>query len=137
MMDPTVTVTGTLDKSQAGGIHEKKLLELDRKQLGDQFNTRFAIGQSEFGHQILHTKGFIVDGSVMVEGSVNWSTAGEGAFVGNATEAGGTGFKAQANTLAVFTCPAAIAEFAAVLEHQHNVALQQMAQAASTAAAPH
>lgn len=129
--DPTVNVVGTLDKSQAGGVHEKKLLDLDRKQLGEEFNTHFAIGQSEFGHQILHTKGFIVDGVVMVEGSVNWSASGEGTFVGNAAQAGGSGFRAQANTLSVCTCPAAIAEFAAVLQHQHNVALAQMAKAAA------
>jgi hypothetical protein len=130
MRDPSIHVVGTLDKSQAGGVHEKKLLELDRKELGDAFNTHFAIGQSEFGHQILHTKGFIVDGSVMVEGSVNWSDSGEGAFVGGSTQAGGVGFKAQANTMSVSTCGAAIGEFDAVLRHQHDVALEQMAKAA-------
>ena len=129
MRDPTVTVTGTLDKSQAGGVHEKKLLDLDRAELGAEFNTHFAIGSSEFGHQILHTKGFIVDGVVMAEGSVNWSGSGEGAFVQGRTEAGGTGFKAQANTLSVITCKAAIAEFAGVLKRAHNVALKQMAAA--------
>lgn len=131
IQDPTVNVVGTLDKSQAGGAHEKKLLDLDRQKLGADFNTHFAIGQSEFGHQILHTKGFIVDGVVMVEGSVNWSASGEGTFVGNATQAGGVGFRAQANTLSVCTCPAAIAEFAAVLQRQHGIALQQMTKAAS------
>lgn len=130
MMDPTIAVVGTLDKSQAAGAHEKKLLGLDRQKLGAEFNTHFAIGQSEFGHMILHTKGFIVDGIVMVEGSVNWSAAGEGTFVAGATEAGGVGYRAQANTLSVCVCPAAIGEFAGVLRRQHAVALAQMQKSA-------
>jgi hypothetical protein len=124
--DPSVNVIVTLDKSQAGGVHERKLLDLDRKTLATDFNTHFAIGQSEFGHQILHTKGFILDGVVGCEGSVNWSASGEGTFVAGATQAGGVSYRAQANTLSIFTCPAAIGEFAAVLAHQHQVALDQM-----------
>ena len=127
MQNPAIVVTITLDKSQAGGAHERKLLDLDRQKLVAEFNTHFAIGQSEFGHQILHTKGFVIDGILGCEGSVNWSSAGEGTFVSNREVAGGSGFKAQANTLSVFTCPAAIGEFAAVLAHQHQVAVQQMA----------
>src|SRR5215475_13092287 len=32
VMDPTITLVITLDKSQAGGVHEKKLLDADRQQ---------------------------------------------------------------------------------------------------------
>ena len=65
----------TLDKSQAGGKHEKKLLDADKKQALSKFNTYFVIGQSAT-HQISHTKGFVADGKVGGEGSVNWSASG-------------------------------------------------------------
>lgn len=126
--NPAIAVTVTLDKSQAAGVHERKLLELDRATLGSQFNSHIAIGQSEFGHQILHTKGFVLDGVVGCEGSVNWSSAGEGRFV-NGAQPGGPGYRAQANTLSVFTCPDAIGKFTGVLAHQHQVALDQEAAA--------
>lgn len=125
--DPGVTVTLTLDKSQAAGPHEKRLLDLDRARLGADFNSHIAIGQSEFGHQILHTKGFVVDGVVMVEGSVNWSDSGEGAFLHDAR----LPHRAQANTMSVCTCPAAIAEFIGVLDRQFRVCQQQMAKTES------
>src|SRR5262249_31936350 len=90
-LDPTVTMLVTLDKSQAGGKHEKALLDLNRKHNLALFNTHvatrshtpvreFAIGQSAT-HQICHTKGFVADGKVAGEGSTNWSIAGEGEFV--------------------------------------------------------
>src|SRR6516162_5860770 len=100
VMDPSVTVVITLDKSQSGGKHEKDLLDADRKQALAQFNTHFTIGQS-LTHQISHTKGFVADGKVGAEGSTNWSTSGEGTFVVNG-EAGGGGYKAQNNTQTIF-----------------------------------
>src|SRR5690348_6673754 len=45
VMDPTITVVVSLDKSQAGGVHEKKLIALDQKNDLTAFNTHFAIGQ--------------------------------------------------------------------------------------------
>lgn len=90
----------TLDKSQAGGTHEKTLLDADRKHVLAKFNTYFAIGQSST-HQISHTKGFVADAKVGGEGSVNWSAAGEGTFVVT-EQPGGPGFKAQNNTQTIF-----------------------------------
>lgn len=67
---PTVMVLVTLDKSQAGGRHEKALLDADKKEDLSAFNTHIAIGQSAT-HQISHAKGFVADGKVAGEGSTN------------------------------------------------------------------
>ncbi len=122
-LDPTITMLITLDKSQAGGVHEKKILDVDRKYDLNAFNTHFAIGQSAT-HQISHTKGFVADGIVGGEGSTNWSTSGEGTFVVKG-QPGGSGFKAQNNTQTIFTDPRIIAAFQAELVSEHLVAQKQ------------
>ena len=109
MEDPRINCLITLDKSQAGGKHEKAILDADRAKDLQGFNTHFVIGQSAT-HQINHTKGLIIDGVVGIEGSTNFSTAGEGTFV-LASAPGGSGYKAQNNTLTVFTCPFAVKRF--------------------------
>jgi len=121
-MDPSITVLITLDKSQSGGVGEKKLLDVDRQKDLQAFNTHFAIGQSAT-HQINHTKGFIADGLVGAEGSTNWSTGGEGVFVNG--QIGGPNFRAQNNTQTFFTCPDAIARFQAQLIAEHMTAVKQ------------
>jgi hypothetical protein len=120
--DPHVTMLITLDKSQAGGVHEKRLLEADQSTEDGlaAFNTHFVIGQSAT-HQISHTKGFVADGRVGAEGSVNWSTSGEGTFV-VMSHPGGAGYKAQNNTQSVFTDPDTIARFQAELIQEHLAA---------------
>jgi hypothetical protein len=102
VMDPSVTVIITLDKSQSGGAHEKALLDADRTQALAAFNTHFTIGQS-LTHQISHTKGFVADGKVGAEGSTNWSTSGEGTFVVKG-QPGGTGYKAQSGSIHPTNC---------------------------------
>jgi hypothetical protein len=147
-MDPAVAVFITLDKSQAGGAHERALLDADQKQDLAAFNTHFVIGQSATG-QISHTKGFVIDGIVGGEGSTNWSSSGEGTFVngtwqvtGASTPAGpvspGKGYKAQNNTQTVFTDPDALSRFQTELIAEHVVAQKQAAKTAvaSTSAAP-
>jgi hypothetical protein len=123
-VDPTITMLITLDKSQAGGVHEKKLIALDQSKDLRAFNTHFAIGQSAT-HQISHTKGFVADGKVGGEGSTNWSTAGEGTFVVKG-QPGGAGFKAQNNTQTIFTDPDSITRFQAQLIAEHATAQAQM-----------
>jgi hypothetical protein len=120
--DPTVTTVITLDKSQSGGAHEKTILDSDVAQDTSAFSAHFAIGQSAT-HQISHTKGGVLDGKVGFEGSTNWSASGEGNFISG--KAGGPGFKAQNNTLAVFTSPDAITRFTAELVAEHLVAVDQ------------
>ena len=134
-VDPTVTMLVTLDKSQAGGKHEKALLDADRAKSLALFNTHvvtqtadvreFAIGQSAT-HQISHTKGFVADGKVAGEGSTNWSASGEGTFV-VAGKAGGTGYKAQNNTQSIITDPDTVSRFSAELVAEHMVAQKQSA----------
>lgn len=121
--DPAITCLITLDKSQAGGVHEKRLLESDAAKDPIGFNTHFAIGQSAT-HQISHTKGFVADGLVGAEGSTNWSISGEGAFV-MPDQAGGKGYKAQNNTQSFFTCPDAVTRFQAQLLAEHAIAQAQ------------
>lgn len=119
-MNPSITCLITLDKSQAGGVHEKRLLDADRDKDLAAFNTHFVIGQSAT-HQISHTKGFVADGIVGCEGSTNWSDSGEGTFVVKG-QAGGSGYKAQNNTQTVFTCHDAINRFQSRLIAEHMAA---------------
>jgi hypothetical protein len=118
--DPTVSMLITLDKSQAGGAHEKALLASDVAKNPALFNTSIAIGQSAT-HQITHTKGFVADGRVGAEGSTNWSTSGEGTFVVTG-KAGGPGYKAQNNTQSVFTDADTVSRFSAELVREHVAA---------------
>jgi len=121
--DPQIIMLITLDKSQAGGVHEKRLLDSDVAKNPAAFNTHFVIGQSAT-HQISHTKGFVADGKVGGEGSTNWSVSGEGTFV-VAGKAGGAGYKAQNNTQTIFTDPDTISRFQAELIAEHMTAQTQ------------
>jgi len=118
--DASVTTVITLDKSQAGGKHENAILDWDAHRDPVAFRTHVAIGQSAT-HQITHTKGGVLDGRVGFEGSTNWSASGEGTFVVKGRP-GGPGYKAQNNTLAVFTDPDTIARFTAELVAEHLAA---------------
>jgi hypothetical protein len=123
--DPNILVRITLDKSQAGGVHEKKLLDADRTKGLANFNTHFAIGQSA-QHQISHTKGAVLDGVIAFHGSTNWSSSGEGTFT-LATGPGGRGFKAQNNTQSFFTDAWSINRFRQRLMAEHDIAVAQSA----------
>jgi hypothetical protein len=122
-LDPSIIMLITLDKSQAGGKHEKALLDSDVAKNPSAFNTHFVVGQSAT-HQISHTKGFVADGKVGGEGSTNWSSSGEGTFVVTG-KAGGAGYKAQNNTQSIFTDPDTISRFQAELIAEHMTAQQQ------------
>jgi hypothetical protein len=133
-VDKTITMLVTLDKSQAGGKHEKALLDADRKADLALFNTHVVIGQSAT-HQISHTKGFVADGKVAGEGSTNWSVSGEGAAVkGGPFDAKAKGFKAQNNTQSIITDPDTISRFSAQLIAEHMIAQQQAATATTAKA---
>jgi hypothetical protein len=122
-INPNILVQITLDKSQAGGAHEKKLLDADRAKSLAAFNTHFVVGQSAT-HQISHTKGGVIDGVLAWNGSTNLSASGEGTFV-LTRQPGGVGFKAQNNTLTWFCGPAEVAEFQAQLISEHAIAKGQ------------
>jgi len=124
VMNPSVVVQVTLDKSQAAGKHEAAILAADAASDGAGFANDFVVGESQT-HQISHTKGGVLDGIVAFEGSVNWSASGEGTGI---TLGGGQqapGFKAQNNTLVVYTNAYEIAKFSARLDYEHAVAADQ------------
>lgn len=118
--DPSIFVRETLDHSQSGGVHEKKILASDIAADPKAFASHFAIIESATG-QISHTKGGILDGCVGYEGSTNWSTSGEGTFVVKG-QPGAPGYKAQANTLMVLTDQPTLARFRAELDAEFHSA---------------
>lgn len=122
--DPTVMVQVTLDRSQAGGVAEKKILASDAAADPGAFAADFAVGESDT-HQISHTKGGVLDGIVAFEGSTNWSSSGEGTGISLSQARQNPGFKAQNNTLSVYVNPYEIAKFSARLDYEHAVAAHQ------------
>lgn len=122
--NPNILVQGTLDKSQAGGVHEKAILAAD--EANPDFLNSIAIGQSAT-HQISHTKGGVLVGQqIYFEGSTNWSSSGEGAGI-NVTDPlkDPSGYKSQNNTLLVSTNPTNLLRFKTQLAVEHKVALAQ------------
>jgi phosphatidylserine/phosphatidylglycerophosphate/cardiolipin synthase-like enzyme len=111
-----VFVQMSLDKSQAGGVHERKLLDSWRN---DKPGNSIAIGRSVRG-AISHLKIVIVDGVYTVKGSTNWSLSGE---------------QKQDNEITLSRNAVIAAETRALLDVNHDEMLKQMAKAAAEAAA--
>ena len=130
---PNVVVQGTLDKSQAGGVSEKKLLSLDEVQNASGFGNSIAIGESAT-HQISHTKGGVLVGqSLWFEGSTNWSNAGEGAGISLKIDTKNpTGFRAQNNTLLVSSNSIGLLRFKTQLAVEHQIAKAQQLKSQAT-----
>jgi hypothetical protein len=126
--NPSVKVQISLDKSQAGGVHERTILEADKSKDPTDFSNSFCILQSAT-HQISHTKGgVLLSQSIGFEGSTNWSSSGEGTGISlKADVKNPAGFKAQNNTLLVSTNPIFIARFTARLDAEHQIGLKQHA----------
>jgi hypothetical protein len=122
---PNIRVQATLDKSQASGAHEKKIIAMDEANNSNFLNS-FAIGQSAT-HQISHTKGGVLVGQgVWFEGSTNWSSSGEGTGISlKADIKNPAGFKSQNNTLLVSVNPVMLSHFSEQLDAEHMIALQQ------------
>jgi len=64
----------SLDRRQAGGVHEKKI---PGPVANDAFATASPSGTSSVHNAISHLKIVIVDGVYTVKGSTNWSLSGE------------------------------------------------------------
>lgn len=126
MKTPSIRVQATLDKSQAGGVHEKNIIAQDEATNPDFLNS-FAIGESAT-HQISHTKGGVLIGQgVWWEGSTNWSASGEGVGISlKADTKNPSGFKSQNNTLLVSVNPVMLTHFSEQLDAEHQIARAQM-----------
>ena len=108
LKNPAIFVQITLDKSQAGGVHEKALLA---KYSNWMSGNSVAIGTSEKS-AIMHRKMVIVDGLWRVSGSTNWSTSGE---------------TLQDNELTIIRDAMVCAEARPILDIEHDYALKEMA----------
>lgn len=106
-----VYVQMSLDKSQAGGVHEQRILA---RWHNDAFGNSIAVGTSNVKHAISHLKILIVDGVYTVKGSTNWSLSGE---------------QQQDNELTLSRNAVIAAETRAVLDLNHDWMLKQMAAA--------
>lgn len=124
--NPNMVVQITLDKSQAGGVHEKQILQADEVKDPTGFANDVAIGESAT-HQISHTKGGVCVGlGLAYEGSMNWSTSGEGQGISLTPGVNSIkGFKNQNNTLVVSANPVFISRFKARLAIEHQIAKNQ------------
>jgi len=111
--NPAIHCQVTLDKSQAGGVHERAILA---KYKAEMDSNSVAIGTSERS-AIMHRKMAVVDGVWRISGSTNWSTSGE---------------TLQDNELTVTRSAVVAAEARAVLDLEHVKALTQMARAAGS-----
>jgi phosphatidylserine/phosphatidylglycerophosphate/cardiolipin synthase-like enzyme len=105
--NPAIHCQITLDKSQAGGVHEKAILE---KYKAEMESNSVAIGTSEKG-AIMHRKMVIVDGVWRVSGSTNWSESGE---------------TKQDNECTILNSAIVCAEARRILDLEHVKALTQM-----------
>jgi hypothetical protein len=133
--NPSVMVQVTLDKTQAADPAEKAILSSDVAQDAAGFASDFAVGESATS-QISHTKGGVLDGIVAFEGSTNWSSSGEGTGINLTAAKQAPGFKAQNNTLAVYTNTYEIAKFTARLDYEHAVAAARTQPVFPAASAP-
>ena len=97
----------SLDRSQAGGVHEKALVAPWAQSLG----TTVAVGTS-IKSAISHLKVAIVDGLYVISGSTNWSVSGE---------------TLQDNELVIHRNAAIAARYGAILDMNHAAMLAQMA----------
>ena len=105
--NPDMLVQLTLDKSQAGGVHERDLLAQYKAEME---SNSVAIGTSEKG-AILHRKVFIIDGIWRITGSTNFGDNAE---------------MKQANELTVIQDAVTCAEARHMLDLAHVKALTQM-----------
>src|ERR1700733_6102854 len=135
MANPNCAVQGTLDKSQAGGVHEKKILAPDLANDPDFYNS-IVVNESPT-RQIAHTKGgVLIAQQIGWEGSTNWSKSGEGTGIDLKLAAGqetAPGYQARDNTLLVSANPVFLSRFTQRLDVEH---IQVMVRQRHAKAAP-
>jgi len=128
IQNPKILVQITLDKSQAGGLAERKILDGERTAHPGEFGNQIIIGTSAT-HQISHTKAGVIDGVLAFHGSVNWSASGEGTFKQEIGPAG-VGYKAQNNSLSWHTDRLTVNAFRDELARDRAAMQAQIAKAA-------
>lgn len=106
--DPALPVQLALDKSQAGGVHERVLVA---EWPHDVIGNNLVIGTSRL-HAISHLKLIVVDGLYTIGGSTNLSTSGE---------------SRQNNELIIVRDPVYAAESRAKIDLVHSEMTHQMA----------
>jgi phosphatidylserine/phosphatidylglycerophosphate/cardiolipin synthase-like enzyme len=104
--DPNIAFLLNLDSSQAGGVHEKRILAAWKDHVG----TSVAVGRS-IAHAISHLKVTVVDGLYVISGSTNLSQSGE---------------QKQDNELRVTRDPLMAARYSSVIMLNHAAMLAQM-----------
>ena len=122
---PSVLVQVTLDRSQSSVAQSKRRSSAPtwrRTRRASPTTSQSAIPPPA---RSATPKGGVLDGIVAFEGSTNWSSSGEGTGISLTAAKQGPGFKAQNNTLAVYTNQYEIAKFAARLDYEHAVAASQ------------
>jgi len=107
--DPEIAFVLNLDRSQAAGVHEKKILAEWASHIGSSV----AVGQS-IKHAISHLKVTVVDGLYVISGSTNLSLSGE---------------QKQDNELRVTRNPLLAARYSSVIMLNHAAMLQAAAKA--------
>jgi phosphatidylserine/phosphatidylglycerophosphate/cardiolipin synthase-like enzyme len=105
-ISPEIAFVMNLDKSQAGGIHEKVLLAEWATAIGSSV----AVGES-VKRAISHLKVCVVDGLYVISGSTNWSLSGE---------------SKQDNELTISRDPLKAARFESIILANHLEMLKQM-----------
>lgn len=108
LADEHVYVQMSLDRSQASGEAEKKILA---SWSNNAFGNSIAIGTSSVHNAISHLKIVIVDGVYTVKGSTNWSLSGQ---------------QQQDNELTLSRSAVVAAETRAILDLNHDFMLKQM-----------
>lgn len=100
----------SLDKSQAGGVHERAILEKYKHEMD---GNSVAVGTSEKS-AIMHRKMAIIDGVWRLSGSTNWSTSGE---------------RLQDNELTIMRNASVCAEARPILDIEHDKMLKALGRA--------
>lgn len=130
LANPNVAVQGTLDKSQAGGVHERKILASNLAADPDFYNS--VVVNTSPTHQIAHSKaGALISQGLYYSGSTNWSKGGEGTGIDVHAARQAPGFIAQDNTLTVSVNPVGILRLVSRLDTEHVQVLTRARSAGS------